>query len=245
MITGFLHVNIEKYQPYSYKLNLVINALKATKDTQIIDLCSGNSGPWLHLKKELEEQYTKNIDVVLTDIFPSTLLIEKTQGLNDFTYIKEPVDARHVPKELTGTRTIFNGFHHFKPNDAQEIINNSVKNKQALIIFELLSRNWNDIIIVSLFTPLYTLLTLPFLMKISFKNLFFTYIIPIFPIVFTWDTVVSHFRCYTEEELESMIKKADKKNEYIWKIGNYRAGNFPVTYFVAYPKKSYKIKENN
>ena len=86
---------------------------------------------------------------------------------------------------------------------------------------------------------------MPFLMKPSFSNLFFTYIIPIFPVAFTWDAIVSHFRCYSEKELESMINKVDKKSEYQWEIGNYRAGNFPVTYFVAYPKESSKNKENN
>ena len=245
MITDFLHVNIEKYQPYSYKIDLIIEAIKINESTQIIDLCSGNSGPWFHLKKQLEEKSNKAINVVFTDIYPSTLSIKKTKILNNFTYINNPIDARNVPKELNGPRTIFNGFHHFSPEDAQKIIDNCVENKQPIMIFELLSRNLSDVIIVSLFTPLYILLSMPFLMKPSFSNLFFTYIIPIFPVAFTWDAIVSHFRCYSEKELESMINKVDKKSEYQWEIGNYRAGNFPVTYFVAYPKESSKNKENN
>lgn len=245
MIIDFLHVNIEKYKPYSNKTNLVIEAIKSSDNIQIVDLCSGNMGPWLHLKKELETKCDKNINIVFTDIYPSTSLIKKTKSLDNFTYIENSIDARNVPKELTGTRTIFNGFHHFSPKDAQEIINNSVDGKQPIVIFELLSRNLSDVVIVSLITPIYTLLMMPFLMKPSFKNLFFTYIIPIFPIVFTWDTVASHFRCYSEKELEDMINKSDKKNEYKWETGNYRAGNLPVTYFVAYAKKSSKTKENN
>jgi len=236
MITTFLHANIEKYKPYSKKLDIIAKAMNSNKDNQIIDLCSGNLGPWIHLQEKLEKHYHHKTNIIFTDKYPNHKFTEKIQSLDNCSYYSESVDARDVPNELIGIRTIFNGFHHFTPKDAYAIIDNSIQSNQPIIIFELLSRNWSDIIIVAIFTPFYTLLTLPFFMKLTLKNIVFTYIIPIFPIIFTWDTIVSHLRCYTEEEIEDMIVKADKNNNYTYIVGNYRAGKFPVLYCIAYPK---------
>jgi len=238
MITTFLHANIEKYKPYSQELDLITQAIQSNKNNQIIDLCSGNLGPWLHLKKQLEEKHHDKINIIFTDKYPNLTFTHQINEIDNFTYYPQSVDARDVPKTLTGTRTIFNGFHHFNPNDAQKIIDNSIESKQPIIIFELLNRNWKDILIVTIFTPFYIFLTMPFFMKLSFNNIFFTYIFPLFPITFTWDTVVSHLRCYSEKELENMIQKADKDKNYIWDIGKYRHGNFPVLYCIAYPKNN-------
>jgi len=236
MTTSFLHAIIEKYKPYSPKLDLIIEAIKSSKSNKIIDLCSGSLGPWLHLQKQIEKNYNDKINIVFTDKYPNIVLADKINSFNNFTYYSKSVDARDVPLSLNGTRTIFNGLHHFSPDDAQKIIDNSIYNQQPIIIFELLRRSWLDITIVTIFTPFYVLLFTPFLMKLSFKNIFFTYIVPIFPIIFTWDTIVSNIRCYSEEELKSMMKKADKKKNYKWDIGRYRHKRFPVLYCIAYPK---------
>jgi len=235
MITTFLHANIEKYKPYSQKLDLITLALRSNKNNQIIDLCSGDLGPWVHLKTELEENYNHKINIIFTDKYPNYKYTQ-FNDLKNCSYYPKSVDAKDVPDELVGTRTIFNGFHHFPPQDAQKIINNSVQSKQPILIFELLNRHWKDISIVTFFTPFYVFLLMPFLMKLSLKNIFFTYVFPIFPIIFTWDTIVSHLRCYSEEELEIMIKKADTDDKYKYTIGKYRHGNFPVLYMIAYPK---------
>ena len=235
MATDFMQAVIEKYQPYSFKLDLIAKAVKSTSNNRVIDLCSGSFGPWLHLKKQIEQENNKEIEVVFTDKYPSPKLAEKLKNLKGFTYSSESVDAKDVPNSLNGTRTIFNGLHHFPPQDAQKIIENSIQHKQPIIVFEILQRSWNDIIIVSIFTPFYILLFMPFFMKISLKNIFFTYILPIFPLMFTWETIISNLRCYKEEELIKMLQESDKEQAYTYDIGSYRCKFFPVLYLIAYP----------
>ena len=235
MTTDFLHAIIEKNKPYLPKLDLIVEAIKSTQTNKIVDVCSGSLGPWLHLEKHIKENY-KKLDITFTDIHPNHTLAKQINSLDNFCYSLEPIDARDIPPSLDGTRTLFNGFHHFAPNDAQKIFDSAIANKKPIIIFEILNRYWKDIFIVMLFMPFYVLLLTPFFMKLSFKNIFFTYIFPIFPIVFTWDSIISNMRCYSEEEIIKMIQKADKDNNYQWYIGQYRHNHFPVLYCIAYPK---------
>ena len=236
MTTDFLHSVIEKHKPYSVAIDLIAKAIKSTKSNKIVDLCSGSLGPWLHLKEQLENKTRQSINITFTDKYPNTKLSKEFNILDGASYNMDSIDAVSIPKSLDGTRTIFNGLHHFNPEDAQKIIADAVNNNQPIVIFELLRRSWLDITMVTLFTPLYVLLNLPFLLPLTFKNILFTYIIPIFPIVFTWDTIVSHLRCYSQDELNDMIEKADVKNSYKKNIGSYTFKFLPVTYMICYPK---------
>ena len=235
MTTSFLQAMIEKNHPYSEKLDLITNAIESTPSDNIIDLCSGNFGPWFHLKKQIEENSNNKINVIFTDKYPNNKLAKTLDNMSGFDYYPDSVDAKDIPKNLVGVRTIFNGLHHFNQEDAQKIINNSVENKQPIIIFEILERSWFSLLMSIFFIPFYVLIQFPFLMKLSFLNVFFTYIIPIFPIVFTWDTMVSNLRSYSEEELERMIQGADKNDNYKWHIGSYQHRRIPVLYLIAYP----------
>lgn len=238
MTTDFLHSVIEKYQPYSPKVDLISKAILSTNSNTIMDMCSGSLGPWLHLKKQVEQKTDKCLDLILTDKYPNNTMLNKVKKLGFLTYYPHPVDTRDIPCSLkTTTRTIFNGFHHFSPYDAQKIISNSIKDKQPIIIFELLRRSWADVLIVTFFTPFFVWFFMLYLMKPTFTNIFFTYIIPIFPFVFTWDTIVSNLRSYTEKELKAMVKKVDTSHSYICHVGRYRYKRLPVLYLIAYPKK--------
>ncbi len=62
------------------------------------------------------------VRVTLTDKFPNLEAFERarSQSGNMIEFVTEPVDARAVPRELKGFRTIFNSFHHFRPPDAPD-----------------------------------------------------------------------------------------------------------------------------
>ena len=51
------------------------------------------------------------------------------------------MDATHVPRELAGLRTLFNGFHHFRPLDATAILADAVRARQPIAIFEASRRS--------------------------------------------------------------------------------------------------------
>jgi len=52
----------------------------------------------------------------------------------------EPVDATNVPADLRGARTVWNAFHHSRPEQARSILANAVADRQAIAVFEVVSR---------------------------------------------------------------------------------------------------------
>ncbi|MCC7334280.1 MAG: hypothetical protein IT422_04265 [Pirellulaceae bacterium] len=69
-----------------------------------------------------------DVQLTLTDLYPNTSafedLAEQSQGAMD--YEMRPISATNVPCELDGLRTMFLSMHHFRPNEAQAILENAV-----------------------------------------------------------------------------------------------------------------------
>ena len=107
-------------------------ALRVSKATQVVDLCSGGRGGWPALLGGFaQEGLTPH--VTLTDMFPNNAAFErvaaKTGGRISFHHA--PVDARFVPRGLSGLRTLFNAFHHFRPDDATRVLRDAVSAAQG------------------------------------------------------------------------------------------------------------------
>ena len=225
LLTDFLRTFIGLTQPFSRKIDLIVKALDESGQSNVVDLCSGTGGPWPHLVQQLRDECGRDIEVLLTDKFPSADSETISSDIDGVEYYQYPIDAMNVPEEITGVRTSFDGFHHFPPEQAKKIIENAISSGQAIVIFEILQRNiWN--IIGALTAPI-AVFFMGFLTRpVSFARILFTYVIPIAPIVITWDSLVSQARCYTPEELLIMSDEA----------GSYRDRGVPVTYLVGYPK---------
>jgi hypothetical protein len=86
---------------------------------------------------------------------------------------------------------------------------------------------------------LHMLLITPFIKPFSFKRIFWTYCIPIMPLVFLWDGLISNLRTYTPEELESIIYRLDN-NHFSWKVETISTGRWPfnITYLIGKPEIS-------
>lgn len=85
-------------------------------------------------------------------------------------------------------------------------------------------------------TPIGVLLFTPWVRPRTLTRLVLTYLIPIAPIVVTWDGLASTLRCYSTEELLTLAGGADMAHCH-WKAGTYRRPGLPVTYFVGYPQR--------
>jgi hypothetical protein len=72
--------------------------------------------------------------------------------------LAESVDATNVPSDIKGMRTRFEGFHHFRPDQAKLILNDAIINIEAIGIFEASLIPPMGIFIL-LFSPIITLLT--------------------------------------------------------------------------------------
>ncbi len=118
------------------------DALLESDSRQIIDLCSGGSGPLFPLQEALRAGGL-SVRATLTDKFPNLEAFERArlQSDNMIAFVTESVDARAVPSELKGFRTIFNSFHHFRPEDARTILRDAVGANQPIGIFEIPERS--------------------------------------------------------------------------------------------------------
>ncbi len=217
------------------------DALLESDSRQIIDLCSGGSGPMLPVQKALRAEGL-SVRATLTDKFPNLEAFERarSQSGNMIEFVPESVDARAVPRELKGFRTIFNSFHHFRPEDARTILRDAVAANQPIGIFELPERSLPIIASVLLTAPIMVLFMTPFIRPFRWRRLFWTYVLPLVPLTCVWDGVVSHLRAYSLEELEDFAREL-RVEHYMWKAGRIRIPSTPahVTYLVGYPWRSH------
>lgn len=232
--TDYLQFVIEKMNPYQVALAKLQNALEATNQTNIVDLCSGGGGPWGNLVPDLK---TKNpqIKVHLTDKYPNLTAFEKLQKSfpNNLDFSINEIDATQVPKELTGFRTLFSSFHHFRPEATRKILKDAVSNNEGIAIFEATQRKFLPILAIFL-TPLIVLLVTPFIRPFRFSRIFWTYLIPIIPLLVVFDGVVSCLRTYTPTELQNLTEGLSEN--YQWETGEIpvKGSIVPITYLIGY-----------
>jgi hypothetical protein len=234
-ILGFIIVTYRIYEPV---IPLIKEAMRQMKTTQVIDLCSGNSGPWSQMQAQLQEQQ-ESVSVTLTDKYPNLQAFEKIKERSGgkIQYIPEAVDAANVPAYLKGMRTIFSAFHHFEPDAAKTILQNAVNSRSAIGIFEF-SEKRLDKIFFALLLPLFVFFVTPFIKPITFKRILWTNIIPIVPLVFTYDAIISYATTYSPEDLKKLVEGIDAQG-YVWKIGQVpsKLRTVRITYLIGFPKE--------
>lgn len=215
---------------------LIRDALAAGNTTHIIDLCSGGSGPLIAVIDNLRQSGI-NATATLTDLFPNLPAFERAASESNgaIDYIGTAVDARAVPRNLTGLRTLFNGFHHFRPADATAILADAVRANEPIAIFEFSRRSLGTVIPI-LLMPLFVWLSTPFMRPMTWRRVLFTYPLPLVPLTCLWDGMVSQLRAYTIDELRDLGRAAGSMD---WRAGAVpiARGSGRLTYLVGAPVK--------
>jgi hypothetical protein len=213
---------------------LIREALAATGSTHIVDLCSGGSGPLTAVIEGLRHEGIP-ATATLTDLYPNLDAFERAAARSNgaIDYMRTPVDATNVPRDLAGLRTVFNGFHHFRPLDATAILGDAANAQQPIAIFEASRRSLKTLIPV-LFMPLFVWLGTPFMKPVTWRRLAFTYLIPLVPLTCLWDGVVSQLRAYTIDELRELSGAAGSME---WRAGAvpFTHGPGQLTYLIGWP----------
>jgi len=215
-------------------------ALQNAQTNEIVDLCSGGTGPWIHLSERLEQAGIP-VNVTLTDKYPHPDSIKKWSGTSrhSIQYLGDSIDAMDVPDYLRGMRTLFEGFHHFKEDQARSILQDAVRKKTAIGIFEASLKPPLGMILL-LLSPLVTILSFffltPFIKPRAFERFLWTYLIPIVPLATSWDGVVSLLRTYTPQALEKLASSCNS-TDYTWETGSVSTGTpvFSFVYLIGYP----------
>lgn len=189
--------------------------LRETGETRVVDLGSGSGGPLAAVAAHLGSRP----GITLTDLYPAG------REVPGFRYWPDPVRAEAVPGELPGLRTMFASFHHLRPKQARAVLADAARRRVPLCVCEATART-PVALLTALLIPLAVLILTPRVRPLRASQLMFTYLIPILPLIITWDGFVSHLRTYSREELLAMTGSLGGK-DYIWEVEELAAPGVP------------------
>lgn len=246
-ITDHLRHNLS--QPLRAPINRVIAArlsrvLARTGARRIVDLCSGGGGPLLQLRTLLAQQLGREIDIVLTDLYPNAHAFRAHASASGGAVQPRytPTSALDVPAELDGLRTLFTALHHFRPDDVRRILADAAAKGQPIAVFEPLERRAPLIALATLDVLWRAFVYTPVVGRLSLVRLLFTYVLPVAPLMLAWDAMVSGLRAYTPEELRELARGVGG-DSYAWEAGRfYTLGPFryplPTVHLIGMPAPS-------
>lgn len=239
--TNVIQVIVTRSPAFDSAVPYIDRVLQRVQTNQIVDLCSGASGPWLRIYKKLG---MSDVHVLLTDKYPNVEMFADLQGRSGgrIVGIAEPVDALNVPPEVSGIRTMFTAFHHFRELEVETLLDDAQAKGQALCVFDYVP---NKLLTLALSPLTFVISILQFyflsfaVRPISWMQLLFTNIIPIVPLVAAWDGFVSAMRKYDADSLRLMVE-GRSTDRYRWEVGtdNSYSRATPMTYLIGMPVES-------
>lgn len=233
-VTSYLQFAIEKGRVYAPVIPVLAAALRAHGETAIVDLCAGAGGPWRLLMPALRAEGIM-VRVLLTDLYPNAdaYALAERESLGAIRGELRPVNARNVPASFTGFRTMFSAFHHFDPHTACGILTDAAAASAGIAIVEGTHRSLRTIAWMCI-VPFVVLLVMPFVRPLRFWTLFWTYLVPVVPLVIGFDGIVSCFRTYRADELLALSRDIGG-GTMVWTSGEVGDGPIPVTYLIGVP----------
>ncbi len=207
--------------------NLLLQIREKSPYSKIVDLGAGSGGIMPTVVQHLNAQSKdKPIDLLLTDLHPNQEFVkqfnQQQEGKKIF-YSSDSLDASNLSKAPEGIKTMVNSFHHMPPDTARKILATAQENKQPLLIYEI-AENKIPTFVWFLFLPLGLLLVaisallfLPFAKPLNWKDILFTYLIPVVPLFYAWDGQASMRRMYTFDDIKNhLLPKKD--DSYTWEM---------------------------
>ncbi len=225
---------------------LVVRVLKEKELSKIVDLGSGSGGTMPEVLKALHKiEGLTQVELVMTDLYPNKDVAKKfNDDVEDkISYLETSVDATDLHSTPNGLKTMINSFHHMPPKAARQLLESATKSGQPILIYEMAENNiptlvWALFLPIALpFLMLMTLFMTPFVKPLTWRQLVFTYLIPIIPICYAWDGQASMPRMYSFKDLDELLDGLETPDFY-WEKGFARKGNGKKagTYLVGYPK---------
>lgn len=230
-VTDLLNLNLRLVPLYDPAISFLVEMQKKSKSLHWIDLCAGAGGGSLPLHEKFEQVTVKKIDLTLTDLYPHGW----RKNIPGVSYYPQPVDARDVPANLQGMRTLFTSFHHLSDDVARDVLKDAFETKTPIGAFEFTERNL-FCILMTMPTLFFSFFLVPLILPWKLSRFFWTYIIPAIPVVAFIDIILSCFRTRTPEELGKLVGSM-KKSDYEWRMGKVPSAlGFSMTYLVGLPK---------
>lgn len=224
---------------------LTARVLEEKKLTKIVDLGSGSGGPMpMILEKLHNTEGFEDVELLMTDLYPNKEIVKKfNQGRDKkISYSETPIDATNLASAPEGLKTMVNSFHHMPPKNARKILESAKENQQALLVYEMAENKiplliWGLLLPISLIILMVmTLFMTPFVKPLTWRQMVFTYLIPIIPICYAWDGQASLVRMYAFKDIEELLEGLHS-DTYYWETGYGKKGNGKKlgTYLVGFP----------
>jgi hypothetical protein len=215
------------YHPIAARLR---DALERTGADHVVDLCSGGGGPWLVLYDEVAAG--RALEVCLTDLSPNERLPARNAG-GRVTVRKEPVDARQVPEELHGFRTIFSSFHHFDPEAARAILKDAFARHEGIAVFEGATRKaWTLLAVTAV--PFLAFRNALAARPVRWSRIFWTCVVPVVPAILWIDGELSCLRSYSVDDMRELVAGLSAA-DYAWTMGDAGGGPVAIRYLIGTP----------
>ncbi len=225
--------------------DLIEGVLRENKLEHIVDLGSGSGGAMPEVLAKLRKRKRlEDIQLLMTDLYPNATFIQKfNQDPSDqIRYSETAIDATNFAQMPKGLKTMVNSFHHMPPKVARKILTSAEENKQAILIYEMAENKipllvWWFLLPVSLLiVMLMALLMTPFVRPLTWRQLVFTYLIPIIPICYAWDGQASLPRMYAFQDIDELLSGLGS-DEYKWEKGHAKKANGKKmgTYLLGFP----------
>lgn len=220
---------------------LVAKALRHTGQKEVVDLCSGSGGVMPEVLEHLQQQPEfADVKLTLTDLYPNPRAAKdfNADATNGITYEEQSVDATQVGAARQGVRTMVASFHHMRPELGQKILADAQRSGQAYCMIEPGDNKAPTFLAVLAFpfAFLSCFFIAPFVRPFTWQQLVFTYLIPLVPLFYAWDGMISGMRIYSAKDLETIIAKLPPTDDYTWESGGIK-GKVPMSYILGLPKK--------
>lgn len=237
-ITDALHYLIVEMKVYDPIIPELLWVMQHSRTKKVVDLCSGGTGPWQYLIKTIRNPEESFESITLTDLYPNREAMKALAAAHPvFNYRDGAVDALNIDPALEGVRTLFSSFHHFDRVQGIAILQNAVDNQTPICIFEFTERLPKNFLL----PPISTLILftkLLFKRPFTISKLLFSYLIPIVPAVYLWDSTLSHLRSYSKDELAALIVDVNNSESFVWETGERRSPKTHLKniFLIGYPK---------
>jgi hypothetical protein len=212
---------------WAEKISTVLDPNRAV---EIVDLCAGSGGAMPQIIGDLRRRHYE-VRAILTDLYPNS-----NSGLDSrITWLPDPVDAKHVPSKLTGVRTMFSAFHHFRPDGARAILKDAFEHRRAICVFE--SGSGTPLGMAAMLgVPLAVLALMPLARPLRWAYLLFTYVVPLLPLLILWDGMVSMLRIYSPDQMRQLTAEFQAP-DYHWELGQIKVRGIPdrLPYLIGRP----------